>query len=115
MSQAPEFVDACRLDELPVGEVTEVRGVGGRRLILIRTAFTVLAFDGYCTHRRAPMGRAHVEDDKLVCPWHDGSFDLKTGEAVDPPVDTAIESFETRVVDGQVQVRLGSAAAERAS
>ena len=40
----------------------------------------------------------------VVCPWHYGKFDLRTGAAIDGIVRQAVETYQVEVSDGTVFV-----------
>jgi nitrite reductase/ring-hydroxylating ferredoxin subunit len=42
----------------------------------------------------------------LVCAWHNGCFDVRTGAAVALPATEPVETFPTRIVDGWVEIGL---------
>jgi len=43
--------------------------------------------------------------DQFVCPWHGSRFDLQTGAATSGPATSPLSSFQTRLRDGQIEVR----------
>jgi hypothetical protein len=55
--------------------------------------------------RRMPYGEGWVYRDAIVCPWHGSQFDLPSGLPVRGPATAPLPCFETRVRDGQVEVR----------
>ena len=61
------------------------------------------AFSNRCTHNDFQLHFGYIEEGCLWCPIHYGQFDLATGHAVSGPV-TDLQSYEVRVVDGDVQV-----------
>jgi nitrite reductase/ring-hydroxylating ferredoxin subunit/uncharacterized membrane protein len=86
------------------GELTEVTS-GDMSLLLTGRDGRVLALANRCTHRGAPLTDGSVEDGCVVCPWHGSRFDLQTGEVMGGPATRPQPRFETRVVDGKVEVR----------
>lgn len=46
-----------------------------RPIVLFRTASGVAALDDVCPHRGTPLSKGHVEDGKIVCPYHGLGFD----------------------------------------
>jgi nitrite reductase/ring-hydroxylating ferredoxin subunit len=42
----------------------------------------------------------------VVCPWHYGKFDLRTGKAIDGVVKKAVERYDVRIHHDIVQIRL---------
>lgn len=72
--------------------------VYGTELALLKHGGKIHALDGKCTHQGGPLGQGRVEGGKLVCPWHNGAFDIGTGAASeDTPWVTGIRSYRTRV------------------
>lgn len=52
-----------------------------------------------CTHGEASLSEGEVRGDEIICPYHEGSFDIRTGEPVAPPCVIALERYETRLDD----------------
>lgn len=59
-----------------------------------------------CTHGQASLADGYLEDFLIECPLHQGTFDVRTGEPVDPPCTEAVRTFPTRVVDGIIEVEV---------
>lgn len=72
-----------------------------RPLFLIRDADEVSAYDARCTHLGCTV---KFEQDRFVCPCHDGVFDA-AGKPVSGPVREPLGKLETRIVNGAVEVR----------
>jgi apoptosis-inducing factor 3 len=58
---------------------------------------TIYATHGVCTHAMALLAEGFVEDGKIECPLHQGLFDIRTGEALGPPVTAPIQTFAVKV------------------
>lgn len=61
------------------------------------------ALDDACSHKGGPLGAGCLEGEKVYCPLHGWAFDLKTGICSNRP-DLPVKTYQTRVVDGQVQI-----------
>jgi len=94
---------------LDASEVPEGRPVGthaeGVRLLLVREGDEVLALAARCTHRGGPLDEGEVADGCVTCPWHGSRFELATGAIAQGPATAPQPGYETRVVDGRVEVR----------
>ncbi len=99
-----QFVTVARVEEVPEGE-GRVYKVGGREIALFCVGGQFYALDNVCPHRGGPLGEGIVCGAEVTCPWHAWSFDLRTGAYTFDP-ELAVEKFELRVEDGQVQVAL---------
>src|SRR3972149_249637 len=94
------FAKALRASDVPEGGVAAAKG-NGRDIAIIRLGGTFFALDGVCTHEAGPLGEGTLEGDELVCPWHEGRYGVRTGEA-NPETDwiTDVKSFPVKV-DGE--------------
>lgn len=94
--------------ELRDGELIPVE-IDGRPVVLVRHAGTFYAVQNNCSHKDFPLSEAGFDprDEVLVCAWHGGCFDLRTGEAVVLPATEPVEIFPVRVsADGWVELGL---------
>lgn len=69
-----------------VGEIPQVMPkkvhVSGRSVLLCRTSEgEVRALDELCPHKMESMAYGVVFEDRLICPHHQYSFDLQTGQS----------------------------------
>jgi 3-phenylpropionate/trans-cinnamate dioxygenase ferredoxin component len=98
------FVNVVKLDELREGYVTRFE-VGGRAVILTRTAAGISAFDGTCTHADFQFVTSRLAGGcDIECPMHGACFDAMTGEATHGPAEDALVQHEVQLKDGLVQI-----------
>ena len=108
-------VRVLRADELRDGELLPVE-IDGTPVVLVRHAGEFFAVQNNCSHKDFPLSEAGFDprDGVLVCAWHGGCFDIRTGDAVIPPATEPVETFRVRVNDGWVEIALtGSLARDR--
>jgi len=74
-------------------------------LVLVRHAGEVYALVETCSHLGGPLSQGTLEDGNVRCPWHNSCFSLKDGHVINGPAVFAQPCFETRVRDGQIEVR----------
>jgi 3-phenylpropionate/trans-cinnamate dioxygenase ferredoxin subunit len=100
-------------NELRDGELIPVE-INGRPVVLVRHAGDFYAVQNNCSHKDFPLSEAGFDprDEVLVCAWHGGCFDLRTGAAVVPPATDPVETFPVRVsADGWVEIGLSGSLA----
>lgn len=105
---ATRFARILRADELRDGELLPVE-IDGTPVVLVRHEGEFFATANNCTHRDFPLSEAGFDprDGFLVCAWHGGCFDVRTGAAMVAPVTEAVETFPVRVSDeGWVEIGL---------
>jgi nitrite reductase/ring-hydroxylating ferredoxin subunit/uncharacterized membrane protein len=93
-----------RLDGMPDGVATRL-DVEGPELVAVRDGDEVHVLEDRCTHRGGPLSEGEVIDGCVECPWHGSRFDLADGRVRRGPAAVAQPVYETRVVDGHVEVR----------
>lgn len=82
---------------------------GAYGVLLYGHAGTVHAVAGRCTHAGGPLDEGEVDADLCVtCPWHGSRFRLIDGAVVGGPATSPQPSFEVRINEGNVEVRLRS-------
>jgi nitrite reductase/ring-hydroxylating ferredoxin subunit len=75
--------------------------VAGQQVAVVLIEDEVFAFAALCTHRAAPMtGGAVTWKRTVLCPWHLGTFSLRTGAATSGPPDQPLPLYPVTVVDG---------------
>lgn len=112
---AERYARLLHRDELRDGELIPVE-VDGTRVVLVRHAGQFYAVQNNCSHQDFPLSEAGFDprDEVLVCAWHGGCFDVRTGAAVVPPATEPVETFPVRVsADGWVEIELTGSLAPR--
>ena len=99
-----DWVAVCRVAELPPGAHRVVE-LDGALALVVNAAGQLLAVEDVCTHDGGGLAGGAVEGDQVICPRHGARFCLRTGRAMSPPAYEPVRCYETRVVDGQVEVR----------
>jgi nitrite reductase/ring-hydroxylating ferredoxin subunit len=64
-----------------------------------------------CTHERAYLSDGVVIDCVVECPFHQGRFDVRNGNALGAPVTVSLKTYPVRIVDGRLYVGVGEAQA----
>jgi 3-phenylpropionate/trans-cinnamate dioxygenase ferredoxin component len=107
------YARVLQAGELRDGELIPVE-INGRPVVLVRHAGSFYAVQNNCSHKDFPLSEAGFDprDEVLVCAWHGGCFDLRTGAAVVPPATDPVEIFPVRVsADGWVEIGLAGSLA----
>jgi nitrite reductase/ring-hydroxylating ferredoxin subunit len=83
--------------------------------VVRETGGTVHALAERCSHLSGPLSEGTVADGCVQCPWHGSVFRLSDGWNVRGPATAPQPAFETRIVDGHVDVRLAQEPAAKKS
>jgi nitrite reductase/ring-hydroxylating ferredoxin subunit len=80
---------------------------GGVPVMVVRHGGAIRALSATCNHAGGPLDEGEIVDGCVVCPWHHSHFRLTDGVARRGPAALAQHTFQTRVIDGRVEVRSG--------
>ncbi|NEA88845.1 Rieske (2Fe-2S) protein [Streptomyces sp. SID14436] len=94
------------VDEFPAGMPVR-RAVDDVPVLVVReTGGTFHALAERCSHQAGPLSEGTVADGCVRCPWHGSVFRLSDGWNVRGPATAPQPAFDTRVLDGHVEIRL---------
>ena len=70
------------INELPLSVLKKFTAEG-KELSIVRTNSGIYVFGNSCPHEGCSLALGEVIGDKVICPWHQYHFELKTGECTD--------------------------------
>jgi nitrite reductase/ring-hydroxylating ferredoxin subunit/uncharacterized membrane protein len=73
---------------------------------LARADGKVYAVQEFCTHRCGPLSEGTIHGGEIQCPWHNSCFDLASGNPTHGPAKVPLKTFDTRIHNGIIQVRI---------
>ncbi len=100
-----QWHDACATGDIDDEDLTTL-DVGGKFLAIYNTPEGFFATDGMCTHEDESLGDGLVMDGVIECPLHQGRFCVRTGKALSAPAVEDLCTYETRVENGRVLVKV---------
>ena len=105
MSDTPQRIELCSTSDVDIGTAIKVETQG---LVLavfnVNDAFYVT--DDTCTHGPGSLSEGYITDDVVECDFHNGAFNIRTGEVVAPPCMIPLRTYRTIVEDGKVFIEL---------
>ncbi|MEU8472471.1 Rieske (2Fe-2S) protein [Streptomyces sp. NPDC029006] len=94
------------VETFPPGQAVR-RSVDDVPVLVVREdGGTLHALAERCSHLAGPLSQGTVADGCVRCPWHGSVFRLSDGLNVRGPATAPQPAFDTRTVDGHVEVRL---------
>jgi nitrite reductase/ring-hydroxylating ferredoxin subunit len=100
-----KLVKVARVNEVTPGKAA-VAEIDGNRVAVFNVAGKFYAIDDTCPHAGGPLSEGQVDGCRVVCPWHDAAFDLKTGDVLSPPAFDGVKSYKVVVEGDEVKVEL---------
>jgi nitrite reductase/ring-hydroxylating ferredoxin subunit len=103
MNVASSRIQLCRIDEVAPGGVLRVEAAG-LVLAVFNVDGTFYVTDDACTHGPGQLSEGFLDGEVIECNFHQGCFNVRTGEVVAPPCIVPIKTYKAVVEDGVVYV-----------
>lgn len=97
------WIDACAVNEIPVGRARIACLGGGERIAVFRYDGKISAVTNVCAHQRGPLGEGKIVNGCITCPWHGWEYRPHNGQSP-PPFNERIATYRLRIVNGRVLV-----------
>ena len=101
----PERLDLCSTSDVAPGSALKVE-MGDLMLAVFNVDGEFYVTDDLCTHGPGSLSEGYIEDDIVECNFHNGQFNIKTGEVVSPPCMIPIKTYPVSVVDDRVTIEV---------
>lgn len=106
-AQVPdEFTPVMEAAALEEGQMQRVE-VNDTPVLLVRKDGKIHAMAETCAHLGGPLADGELEDHRVHCPWHNSVYDVRDGQVIHGPSAFSQPAYETRVRNGQIEVREG--------
>ena len=100
-----QLVEVARLDDFPAHSMRAIVR-GENRYLVVNLDGSFYALDGVCSHEYAELDKGSLAGDQVVCPLHQSTFDVRTGEVQMSPATEDLRTYPVRVEGGKVFVVL---------
>jgi biphenyl 2,3-dioxygenase ferredoxin component len=94
-------LDLCSAAEVTPGNALKVEA-GDLTLAVFNVDGEYFVTDDLCTHGPGSLSEGYIEDDVVECNFHNGQFNIKTGEVVSPPCMVPVKTYKAVVENGRV-------------
>ncbi len=99
------YARVLKASELPAGAKKLVEA-GGQEILICHTGDKLYAISNICSHAHEKLECGRLGRNWIACPIHGARFELTTGRAMNPPATKPIPTFETRIVDDWIEVKV---------
>jgi 3-phenylpropionate/trans-cinnamate dioxygenase ferredoxin subunit len=97
-------IPVANVEDLPEGTMLMVQVDGTDILLVHQDGFHAL--QGTCSHEYFELDKGFLTSDSITCALHLSRFDLRTGEALDPPAELPLATYPVAIEGGQVVLEL---------
>jgi nitrite reductase/ring-hydroxylating ferredoxin subunit len=101
------WLDVCAVDDLPDGEMTALETDPPVAVYNVDGEFFSTA--NTCTHMKSALTDGYLDGDQVECVLHMATFCVRNGRATSLPATVPLRTFEVRVEEDTLQVRVPAA------
>jgi nitrite reductase/ring-hydroxylating ferredoxin subunit len=105
MSDPAKRLELCSAEEVAPGSALRVE-IEDLALAVFNVGGTFYVTDDQCTHGPGQLSDGFIEDDVVECNFHNGQFNIRTGEVVSPPCMVPVKTYPATVIDGKVTIEV---------
>ena len=101
----PTRLELCKADQVAAGTALRVEAAG-LTVAVFNLDGQFYVTDDACTHGPGSLSEGYIEGDVIECNFHNGQFNIKTGEVVSPPCMIPVKTYPAVVEGGTVFVEV---------
>ena len=105
MSLTTKHLDLCAASDVAPGGALKVE-VEDLALAVFNIDGEFFVTDDLCTHGPGSLSEGYIDGDVVECNFHNGQFNIRTGEVVSPPCMVPIKTYPTTVREGRVTIEV---------
>ncbi len=105
MSEGGGRIDLCAADDVPEGAALKVE-TAGLALAVFNVDGAFFVTDDACTHGPGSLSEGYLDGHVIECDFHNGAFDVRTGEVVAPPCMIPVKTYKAVVENGRVLIEV---------
>ena len=105
MSSTAKRLDLCATNEVAAGTALKIE-IEDLALAVFNLDGEFFVTDDLCTHGPGSLSEGYIDGDVVECNFHNGQFNIRTGEVVMPPCMIPMKTYPTSVENGKVVIEV---------
>ena len=101
----PQRIDLCSAADVSPGSALKVE-TGSLVLAVFNVDGEYYVMDDLCTHGPGSLSEGYIDGDVVECNFHNGQFNIRTGEVVSPPCMAPVKTYPVTVIDGRITIEV---------
>ena len=103
MTQTKALLPLCHTTDVPAGQGLQV-AIGDLELAVFKVDDRYCVIDVHCTHGPGLLSEGEVAGEIVQCPFHNGAFNIRTGQVAAPPCMVPVRTYYAEVRDGRIYI-----------
>ncbi|MBI5033731.1 MAG: NifU family protein [Chloroflexi bacterium] len=104
----PVFTRVAAVQDIPIGTY-KVFEVDHTRAFIANVNGEIFAVHNNCPGSAAPLNLGRFKPPIIVCPWHNETWDIRTGKRLDGERGPNLQVLPVAIVDGTIQLAIDTA------
>lgn len=100
-----EYVPVARVADFEEAEIRAYE-VDDQIVAIAQVGDQYFAFDDTCTHEHCSLADGDLDGTTIICPCHDGEFDITTGQVLEGPPEEPVNTYPAQVIDDEIQIEI---------
>lgn len=96
-------IDLCATGDVAEGEALKVEAEG-LTVAVFNVAGSFYVTDDHCTHGPGSLSEGVLDGHEIECDFHQGCFDVRTGEVTAPPCIVPVKTYRVIVEGDRVKL-----------
>lgn len=96
MSETSNRIRLCKTGDVPPGSALKVE-TDDLELAVFNVDGTFYVTDDRCTHGPGSLSEGDLDGHVIECDFHNGAFDIRTGDVVAPPCMIPLKTYQVTV------------------
>ncbi|MFZ0423834.1 MAG: non-heme iron oxygenase ferredoxin subunit [Xanthobacteraceae bacterium] len=105
VTQSTKRLELCSTADVAPGAALKVE-IGDLALAVFNVGGEFYVTDDACTHGPGSLSEGYIEDDVVECNFHNGQFNIRSGEVVSPPCMVPVKTYAVTVIDDKVTIEV---------
>ena len=105
VTQSTKRLELCSTADVAPGSALKVE-IDDLALAVFNVGGEFYVTDDACTHGPGSLSEGFIEDDVVECNFHNGQFNIRSGEVVSPPCMVPVKTYAVTLVDDKVTIEV---------
>ena len=103
-----KFISVAEVQDLNEGKGMAVKVNENLELALFKIGDKIYAIEEHCAHQGGPLSEGTVQNFVVMCPWHQMTYDIRTGKAAPGAwgQEYSVKAFNVKVENGEIKVEV---------
>ena len=98
-------IELCRVADVEPGSALKVES-GELVVAVFNIDGQFYVINDHCTHGPGSLSEGYIDGDIIECNFHNGQFNIRTGEVVSPPCMVPVKTYAVIVENGTVCIEV---------